>query len=539
MTSVTISSNEPLRRSGDTFATGVMVMLLLNFVQRLVGLLRGLGFCHFLSDVELGQWALINSFFIIGVPIAVLGLPGSFGRFVEYFRSRNQLGEYFRRVAAVSIVGLLVSCSAILTFPQQFTWVLFKESQPYWLVVWMVVTLISVTVFSFVNELVAALREVRAVSLMQFVQSVVFGVVGLVILCIDPTWTMLLPSFTIACVLATLPGLLVLITSYRKEFSIAPRPLVGSLPVPKRNKKLQTKRKVQHAKTDAVEKPFNARALWARILPYAVALWVMNLLSNLFEVSDRYMLLHLMSGSEHAGQAMVGQYHCGRILPNLLTSIAMMLGGVLLPFISADWEAAKPQRIAARLRQVMQMVSIGFTLLAIAAMCVAPLLFYYGFSDRYREAEAILPISMSQAIWVSLFIVAQSYLLCIERGKQLAALMIGGLLVNLGLNWILIQQYGLFGAVLATSTANLLTLLILLWRMGRHGCPLGWGTLALCLTPLAVAAGPVVATIALIAIVIVAGRTSWLLSLEDRRQIDSAILPKLNRLGINLPTLWP
>jgi len=244
MTSVTIASNEPLRRSGDTFATGVMVMLMLNIVQRLVGLVRGLGFCHFLSDVELGQWALINSFFVIGVPIAVLGLPGSFGRFVEYFRSRNQLGEYFRRVAAVSIVGLIASCTAILTFPQQFTWVLFKESQPYWLVVWVVVTLVSVTVFSFVNELVAALREVRTVSLMQFVQSVVFGIVGLAILCVDPTWTMLLPSFTIACVLATLPGLLVLSTSYRNEFRAGPQPLVSSLPVTKGTKKTRKKRQV-------------------------------------------------------------------------------------------------------------------------------------------------------------------------------------------------------------------------------------------------------------------------------------------------------
>ena len=501
---------ESIRKSGDAFATGVMVMLLLNLVQRLVGLLRGLGFCHFLSDVELGQWALVNSFLVIGVPIAVLGLPGSFGRFVETFRSRNQLGDYFRRVVVVSLCGLAIACSVILLFPQQFSWLLFRQTTTYGLVVWCVITLISVTVFSFVNELVAALREVRAVSLMQFTQSVVFGVVGLSVLSVRPSWSMLLPSFTIACVLATLPGLIVLLTSYRSEFRRAPR--VGQI---------------------------DSRELWARILPYAVALWVMNLLSNLFEVSDRYMLLHLIPGAEQVGQAMVGQYHCGRILPNLLTSIALMLGGILLPYISADWEAGQPQRIAARLRQVMQSISIGFTLLAIAAMCVAPLLFHYGFHDRYQQAEAILPISMTQAIWVSLFIVAQSYLLCIERGKRLAALMVTGLLLNLLLNWWLIQQLGLFGAVLATSTANLFTLLLLLWQMSRLGCSLGWGTLALCLTPLSVAAGPVVATITVLFIVVIAGRTAWLLSPSDRQHIDAAILPNLERLGIRLQTLWP
>ncbi|MEO8268630.1 MAG: polysaccharide biosynthesis C-terminal domain-containing protein [Aureliella sp.] len=387
---------------------------------------------------------------------------------------------------------------------------MFREATSYGLVVWCVVTLISVAMFSFVNELVAALREVRAVSLMQFTQSVVFGVVGLSALSVRPSWSMLLPSFTIACVLATIPGLFVLLNSYRTEFRPTPR-----------------------------AQQFDGRELWARILPYAVALWVMNLLSNLFEVSDRYMLLHLIPGAEQVGQALVGQYHCGRILPNLLTSIALMLGAVLLPYISADWEAGQPQRIAARLRQVMQSVSIGFTLLAIAGMSLAPLLFHYGFHDRYRQAEAILPISMTQAIWVSLFIVAQSYLLCIERGKRLAALMVTGLLLNLLLNWWLIQQMGLFGAVLATSIANLFTLLLLMWQLARHGCSLGWGTLALCLTPLSVAAGPAVATITLLIIVAIAGRTTWLLSPNDRQQIDSALLPQLERLGIRLQTLWP
>ncbi len=511
MSSTAITPCAPTRKSnGDSFATGMIVMLLLSVVQRLVGLLRGLGFCHFLSDVELGQWALANSFFVIAVPIAVLGLPGSFGRFVEFFRSRNQLGDYFRRVVIVSVVGLSLTCTAILTFSNSFSWLLFRQVGDYSLVVWCVVTLVSVTVFSFINELVGALREVRAVSMMQFVQSVTFAVVGLAILSAQPSWTVLLPSFTIACTLGTLPGLFVVLSNYRREF-----------------------------RTTCKSLDFNPHALWTRILPYAAALWVMNLLSNLFEVSDRYMLLHLMPGTEAAGQAIVGQYHCGRILPNLLTSIALMFGGVLLPYISADWEAGKPERIAARLRQMMQSVSIGFILLAVAAMCVSPWLFTYGFGNRYQQAEAILPISMLQAIWVSLFIVAQSYLLCIERGKRLALLMVSGLILNLFLNFWLIGQFGLFGAVLATSIANLVTLVLLVWQMSRHGCWLGWGTLVLCIAPLSVAAGPVVASMVLGVVVVVAGRTEWLLSAADRQQIDTAVLPKLARFRIHLTSLWP
>lgn len=510
MNSTITARQKSSRAVGDAFAVGVMVMLLLNLAQRGVGLLRGLGFCHFLSDIELGQFALANSFFIIAVPIAVLGLPGSFGRFVETFRCRGQLGRYFRNVTIASGCGLSIASLLILWLPDAFGWLLFRGAVPYSMVVWCVITLISATIFSFVNELVSALREVRVVSLMQFIQSLVFAACGLCFLSFHPSWIVLLPSYTIACGLALLPGLFVLLTQYRAEFRVGCKSYDVSL-----------------------------YGFWMRILPYAAALWVMNLLGNLFEVSDRYMLLHLIREGEEAGQAMVGQYHCGRILPNLLTSIAIMLGGVLLPFMSADWEAGRHAQIAARLRQVMQSLSIGFMLLSIAAMCTAPLLFDYGFGGRYQQAQAILPISLLQATWASLFIVAQSYMLCAERGTRLALLMVAGLSLNFGLNWWLIQTFGLPGAVAATATANLVTLFMLIREIQRGGCHLGYGTAVLCCVPVVIAAGPTATACVLTLIIFIAGRSDWLLTAEDRQQIDANVLPKLHKLGLRLDTLWP
>lgn len=507
MSTTAMTPSADARHAGDSFAMGVLVMLAVNILQRCVGLLRGLGFCHFLTDVELGQWALANSFFVIAVPIAVLGLPGSFGKFVEYFRHRGQLGDYLSRVVTFSLAGLLLTASVIGLFPGSFSWLVFRQSSPGSVVLWCVIAFICITVFSFVSELVASLRQVRAVSVMQFAQSLVFAIVGLSLVAAYRSWTVLLPSFAIACVLAILPGLWVLRSQYREEF------------VP----------------SGTVE----GRKFWMRIVPYAAALWFMNFLSNMFEVGDRYMLLHLLPGGYEAGQAVVGQYHCGRILPNLLVSVALMLGGVLLPYLSADWEAGRQDRIAARLRQMVQSVCVGFMALSVAAMVVAPLLFDMGFGNRYQQAEAILPMALLQAIWAGLFLIAEAYMLCAERGKQLAALLVVGLAINLGLNWWMIQSFGLPGAVAATSAANLVTLLLLFWRMSRCGCSLGPGTVWLCFAPLAVPAGPVVTMLALVVIVFLAGRTEWLLSQVDRQQIDEAVLGKLKRYGIRLRSLWP
>lgn len=508
MSSSAASPCEARRNVGDSLAIGIFLMLMVNVVQRCVGLIRGLGFAHFLSDVELGQWALASSFFIIAVPLSVLGLPGSFGKFVEYYRARERFAEYFRRVTMVSACGLGVACAVILVMPEAFGWMILGETTSFGIILWCVVALVCAVTFSFVSELAAAFRQVQSVSHMQFVQSFAFAIVGLVLVSIYRSWWVLLPSFAIAHCIALVPGCWKLRHSHSAEFL----PRTSGEPAP---------------------------GIWRRIAPYAAALWLVNLLSNMFELSDRYMLLHLVSSNELIGQAAVGQYHCARILPNLLTSLSLMLGGVLLPYLSADWEAGRREMIAARIRRIVQSVCIGFLALSIAAMVTAPLLFQFVFEGRYALAQSVLPLALLQATWVGLFLVAEPYLLCAEKGRQLAAVLLVGLAVNLGFNWFFIQWFGLHGTIAATATANFLALMLLFWQLGRSGCGMGMGTTLLVVAPLSLVAGPSAATVALVVIVLIAGRTDWILDSEDRQHIDLAVLPKLNRLGIRLETLWP
>ncbi len=493
---------------GDSLALGMLVMLVVSVLQRCIGLFRGIGFANFLSDADLGRWALINSFFMIAVPIAVLGLPGSFGKFGEYFRVRSQFSAYFRLVSVVSLVGMSFACIMILMAPQAFSRLVLDELVPYRIVVWCVLVLISVMAFSFLNELTASFREVRVVSQMQFVQSVTFTLAGLSLVAIYRHWWVLLPSFAIAQWAGMLPGLWKLRTRHGSEF----RPASSA----------------------------SAGEIWRRIAPYAATLWAINLFSNLIEISDRYMLLHLLSHRGEAfGQAVVGQYHCARILPNLLSSIAMTLGGVLLPFLSVDWEQGQPARIAAKIRQMAQSVCVGFMGLSVVAMLGSPVLFQLIFGGRYDLAQQVLPLALLQATWLGMFVVSEPFLLCAERGKDLAGLLLVALVANLGLNSLLIPAFGLQGGMVATAASNFFALGLLYWRMSRFGCSLGKGTYLLSLAPAFIVLGPAATSLVLVVIVFIGGRTQWLLSGNDRAQIDEAVLPKLSRLGIRLDSLWP
>ncbi|MCC6510756.1 MAG: lipopolysaccharide biosynthesis protein [Pirellulaceae bacterium] len=442
------SPGQSVLAAGDRFLMGLSVMLVANVLQRVIGLLRNLGFCHFLSDAELGQWSMANSFFVIAAPIAVLGLPGSFGKFVEIYRRQGALGTYLRCLTLFAGCGLVgLSCVMCLA-PSSVAWLVFNDAQLAEHIGWLISTLAAVTIFNFINELMSALRQVRVVSTMQFVNSLSFAVLGTIGLASANTWSILLPCYTLACLLAMIPGIWVLRTTHAKEIS-------GLSAAP---------------------------GMWSRVFPFAVALWCMNLLSNLFDVCDRALLLHLTADVELA-QSLIGQYHCGRLIPNLLISVASLLSGILLPYLSADFESGDRQRLIDRMRQTLQTVAVLFGSAAIVAWVSSPIIFQWMLGGRYEEAEQILPLALLQCIWMSLFLLAQTYLFCVEKGRHVAGILVVGLIVNALLNYPLIMAFGLAGSVGATTLASGLILACVLWRISVDGGSLGWRTTLLCFLP--------------------------------------------------------
>ena len=65
----------------ETLAASVIIILMMTVAQRLIGFGRGVMFCRWLSAEELGQWDVAMAFLNLAAPLAVLGLPGSFGRY--------------------------------------------------------------------------------------------------------------------------------------------------------------------------------------------------------------------------------------------------------------------------------------------------------------------------------------------------------------------------------------------------------------------------------------------------------------------------
>jgi polysaccharide transporter, PST family len=492
---------------GDSFARGVMAMMVINLGQRVVGLVRNFGFCQFLTDSELGHWALANSFFMFAAPLVVLGLPGSFGKFVEYYRQRGYLRIYLTRTATMIAISSLVLALAMLASPEWLSWLVYRDDATTRVVAWTIVALLAQIGYNVVYEVTLALRQVRAISWMQFTHGVSFAILSIIWLSQGAEWAVLLATYAMACILGMSVGIWSVWANCSNELAHG--------------------RRMTH------------RELWPRILPFAAALWLTNLLSNTFDISDRYMLLHLSQHGVEVGQSLVGQYYCGRIMPNLITSLALMLSGLVLPYLSADWEAGEHDHIRRRMMYVLSIASLVFTGLGVAGLLVAPPLFEHYFAGRYAEAQSILGLSFVQCILQSTYLIASAYLLCAERAKSLCVNLAIGLTINIVLNCPLIYLYGLYGTVSATLIANFVVMLLTFRTMNRLGCNLGARTLILSIFPVVLLCGPSLSALALGVVFWLASRTNWVLTEQDRSDIDRLVLPKLVRAGVPIRSLWP
>ena len=295
-----------------------------------------------------------------GGPLAVLGLPGTFGRYVEYYRNRGQLAPFLRRTTGVSLLLTLFAIVGIVVARERIAALVFNDGERTDLILALAGVLLLVVAFNFLRRAVDGLRQVRVVSLLQFVSSMVFAGVALTL----TGWTSLgavgvLVGYAAGCGVAAVAAILFLWSC------------CGGL---------------QHHPHTLPQ-----RELWAKLVPFAAWVWVINLLTNLFEAADRYMIVHFAAGSPQHAQALVGQYHCSRVVPILLIAIAGVLSGVILPYLSADWEKGRRAHVSRQLNLAVKLTSLAFTACGVLVLWLAPVLFGSLLDGKYDTGLAVLP----------------------------------------------------------------------------------------------------------------------------------------------------
>lgn len=241
------------------------------------------------------------------------------------------------------------------------------------------------------------------------------------------------------------------------------------------------------------------------------------------------MLIHWSNTSAELAQGSVGQYHSGRVVPLLIVSIAVVIAGMLLPYMSQAWEAGDKKKAANQMNMALKLISIIFTAGGLVTMLFAPFLFDVVFQGKYNDGLMVLPMTLVYCIFFSMIAIAQEYLWVAEKGKW-ATLAVGvGLILNVVLNGALIPYYGLHGAVLATTIGNGAILFTLLILNRIFGCKTDLGIWICGLLPLLLIFGiPVAATaVAILAVVIV--KHDSIMNAEEKEILVDLAKSKLGR----------
>lgn len=483
----------------DSLSTGIVFMMGLTVVQRLIGFVRTILFCRFLDDDQLGQWSLMFGFLMFAAPVAMFGLTGSFGRYLEHFRARGHLATFIRRTSLVAAGLGLTAVSMIGIGRHWFSWLIFKDGDQEPLVIAVIAALVVMILFNFLTEVFIGLRRSRVVSRMELISSLTFATLGLGLLA-TTDWGALAVVLAYACgnLVASLVGIVELWRNWR------------FLPQP--------------------ETTLSHRDLWAKLAPFAVWVWMINIVANSFEMADRYMIIHFSGRTASAAQALVGQYYSSLAVPALMVAVAGVFSNLLLPYLSHDWEAGRKESVS---RQVTLALKL-FALLAITGgvliLVASPVIFGWALAGKYEHGLHVLPWTITFCVWGSLTLIAQTYLWCAERTRISCLSFSTGLVVNLALNWVLLPRMGLLGAVLATAIAQAVALALTCFFGHRGGLQVDRRLILVCTLPVTLGMGPLPAAIGLLLVVVAARWTDLVFTADERQQIEQVAEEHFARL---------
>ena len=432
----------------------------MTVAQRLIGFGRGVMFCRWLDPEQLGRWDVAFGFLNLAASLAVFGLPGSFGRYVEYYRRRGQFHTFLHRTVAVSGLMCLVVPIIMLVERDWFSHLIFGSDDDVAIVIPLAGCLAVVIMHNFLTALFIAVRRYRIVTVLQFIQSLGFAAISLALLAI---WHLGASAAVIGYAVATILSAAGSMTWLRQLAVEEPR----------------WGERVSHS------------AFWAKLLPFAIWMWITNILANLFEVIDRFMIVHHSGLEANEALCQVGFYHSSRIVPLLFVAVAGLLGSMITPHLSHDWESGRRDAVVRRLNLVLKVLLLSLFVASIGVLLVGPLLFEYAFQNKFQGGLVVLPWTLAYCAWFGTIAVAQNYLWC-RRSPGLSSLaLLVGLVINIVFNLWLLPTYGLEGAVWATSLANLAALLLVYAISTWHGMRVDVGTWLLSLAPMLRGAGSV------------------------------------------------
>lgn len=476
----------------DSFSKSVVLISCLMIVQRGIGFLRSFFVCGTLSPAEVGQWDLAFNFLMLVAPLSVLGIPGSFGRYLARFEKHGQQRKFLAQTT-IACLGLVAAASMLLIFfratvAQYF----FGDPADTDLVTLLAIGLPCVVFFNFSSSWFAGRRLNRLVFRIQFTQTLFFA-----LLCVAmfKLYSASAVSVVVAYLLSCLAG-----TVLAAGYAMLADP--------------HDQASADQGKTEPI---------WGKLLTFAVWVWVSDAMINLFTLCDRLLIVNFHSGGDVDVQSLIGQYHTACLFPLLLMSIGAMAGSTGMPYLSKDWEAGNREAVADRMNLMLKVIGLFCVFASVAILFVAPILFGQIWKDKFAMGESLLPMALCYCSLAAMSMVAQNYFWCIEKTWISSLFLLVALVANFVVGIALVGPYGINGVVASTLVAHALVLAGVLLMCRRLNLRIDSGVFLVAAGLLLLCLGKVAAIVCLTVLAIVSVYTSVLFCDSDRQKAFAKI----------------
>lgn len=223
-------------------------------------------------------------------------------------------------------------------------------------------------------------------------------------------------------------------------------------------------------------KTFFRRDYWRFCLGLAIPVVCYNLSDLILGQSDKVMVQQML------GDGFAGRYGAALVLGGVMFTIFSALNNTWCPFFFEDMKQGKQeqvQRKAANFLELFTVLSVGFILLSAEVYHVAV-------EPDFWDSTWLIPLFVASYYLNFLCTFPINYEYFRKQTKPVAVVTITASLINVALNWVLIQAMGMAGAAVATVISHSLQLLAhhlyVRFRLGGEDYPfrLGlWGRYAL------------------------------------------------------------
>ncbi|QEG01745.1 MurJ-like flippase [Stieleria maiorica] len=528
--------------TADTFSQSVLLIGGLMVVQRGIGFVRSFYVCGTLPAAEVGRWDLAFSFLMLVAPLAVLGIPGSFGRYVARFEKSGQQWRFLCQTLAACLALTLPAAALIWLFRDAVARYFFGSAGDASLVSILAIGLPVIVCFNFSTSWFSGKRLNRFVFRIQFAQTLFFALLCVVLFQLAAVnASSVVTAYLLSCLVGTALGASYSLLDRRQTPPQEVTPDAAGTTVgvqalaaqPRRVAATGDRFKARHQRllhrffppeTD------QADSIWRKILPFAVWVWVSNALINLFSVCDRLLLVNFFPDPSVDIQYLVGQYHTACIFPLLLMTIGAMAASTGLPYLSKDWESGDRQAVGRRMNLMLKAIGLFCVTASVAILLLAPILFGEFWKDKFSLGESLLPMTLCYCSLAAMTMVAQKYFWCLEKTWISSCCLLLGLVCNFLVGLALIGDFGIDGVVASTLISHAIVLGGVLLICKLHRLRIDSGVFVVCAALFTICLGKWIALLSLVSLLLAAWYTPLLVSDALRR---SALVKLRSAFGMN------